>query len=459
MHLHILGVGGTFMSGIALLAKEAGHQVSGADLAVYPPMDGQLSKAGIDFFQGYEESSVNLDADCQVIGNVMKRGQPATEFILRKKLNYCSGPEWLARHILPNKTVLAVSGTHGKTTTSSLVAWLLECAGYAPGFLIGGIPENFGVSARLGGGQYFVIEADEYDSAFFDKRSKFIHYHPDYLIINNLEFDHADIFPNLDVIKQQFHYLVRTVPDNGKIILNEEDKNISDVLQKGCYTPCETFGLQSGAWSAKLIETDGSAFEVFYHNQSQGAARWNLLGNHNVMNALAAFAMCHAVGVPISSMIGALSEFKNVKRRLEVKANIQDITIYDDFAHHPTAIQTTLAGLKANVLKQSKNDKIIAVLEFASHTMRMGVHQDSIQSALQDADAVYCLIPKSDPWQLIEKLKQFEKPAHGFFDIETLQQSLLKNLKSGDHVLMMSNGGFGGLHQKLIQGLQEKIQA
>lgn len=457
MQLHILGIGGTFMAGIAMLAKEAGHQVSGADLAVYPPMDQQLLQAGIHFSQGYEETSVNLNADCQVIGNVMKRGQPATELILREKLNYCSAPEWLSRYILPGKIVLAVSGTHGKTTTTSLVTWLLEYAGYEPGFLIGGIPDNFGISARIGGGKYFVIEADEYDSAFFDKRSKFIHYHPDFLILNNLEFDHADIFPNLDAIKQQFHYLIRTVPDNGKIIFNAEDQNIAEVLQKACYTPCESFGVQTGDWSANLLSEDGSVFEVFYQNQSQGIASWNLLGKHNVMNALAAFSMCHSIGASISIMLEALPHFKNVKRRLEIKANIHGITIYDDFAHHPTAIQTTLAGLKAKLAKQNKKHKIIAVLEFASHTMRMGVHKDKIELALQDADEIYCLIPQSDPWQLSEKLNQFSKPAKGFFDLEKLSQTLLESLQTDDHVLIMSNGGFGGLHQKVIQGLNEKV--
>lgn len=454
MRIHILGIGGTFMSGVALLAKEAGHQVTGADLALYPPMNQQLQKAGIDYIEGYEENSVNAGADWIVMGNVMKRGQPATEYVLRHKLKYCSGPEWLAKYILPNKIVLAVSGTHGKTTTSSLLAWILEYAGYQPGFLIGGIPENFGVSARLGAGKYFVIEADEYDSAFFDKRSKFVHYHPDILILNNLEFDHADIFPNLEAIKQQFHYLIRTIPDNGTIIFNADDDHLSDVLNKGCYSSSVSFGLHSGEWFAECHAKDGSIFSVYYKQQCMGKVEWNLLGSHNVMNALAVLAACEKIGIPIQAAIAALSYFKNVKRRLEMKAQLNGITIYDDFAHHPTAIKTTLAGLKAKLANDPSAKRLIAVLEFGSHTMRMGVHKDKIMASLTDANNVICLLPKDDPWQLADLLKSFPQPAKGFSEVASLFTHLLEIMQPGDHIVLMSNSGFGGLPQKLITALK-----
>ena len=350
MRIHILGICGTFMAGLAVLAKQAGHEVSGSDQNVYPPMSTQLASQGITLLSGYDSSHIDQDIDCVIVGNVIRRGNKAMEYVMEENIPYISGPEWLARYVLPHHFVLAVAGTHGKTTTSSMLTWLLECAGLTPGFLIGGVPENFGVSARIGGGRFFVIEADEYDSAFFDKRSKFIHYRPTTLILNNLEFDHADIFPDLAAIKQQFHHLVRTVPGNGQIVYCAQDANLRDVLQQGCWTPKVTFG-HNGDWQASLIKADGSSFQVSHQGIVIGDVHWDLLGKHNVENALAALAAATFAGVPSKEGVRALNSFKNVKRRLEIKGRVDNIVLYDDFAHHPTAIATTLAGLRANVGK------------------------------------------------------------------------------------------------------------
>jgi UDP-N-acetylmuramate: L-alanyl-gamma-D-glutamyl-meso-diaminopimelate ligase len=451
MRIHILGICGTFMAGIAQIAQQSGHEVTGSDLNVYPPMSTLLESQGIRLANGYDPAHIDPEVDVVIVGNVISRGNPAMEYVLEKNIPYISGPQWLAENIMRDRWVLAVSGTHGKTTTTSLLTWILEYAGMDPGFLIGGVPENFGISARLGSHPFFVIEADEYDSAYFDKRSKFIHYHPKTLILNNLEFDHADIFPNLDAIKQQFHYLVRTVPGNGLIIRNSQDQNITSVLEKGCWTPVTTFGGDNGYWQAKLTHADGSSFEVFCDGTSVGEVVWDLLGQHNVENALAALAAAQHAGVQAKRALQALSLFKNVKRRLEVKGKLGGVTLYDDFAHHPTAIATTLAGLRARVGKE----RIIAVLEFGSFTMRSGVHKDTIKDALATADMVVCKRPDAINWDLQEILKQFKQPTALYDNVDLLVENLVPQLQSGDHVVVMSNSGFGGVHQKLLNALEK----
>ncbi len=449
MRIHILGICGTFMAGIAQIAKQAGHDVVGSDMNVYPPMSTQLEAQGIQLFNNFEAQHIDYKVDFVIVGNVIKRGNPAMEYVLEKNLPYVSGPQWLAETILRDRWVLAVSGTHGKTTTTSMLTWILEYAKQSPGFLIGGVPENFGVSARRGAGSHFVIEADEYDSAFFDKRSKFIHYRPKTLILNNLEFDHADIFPDLDAIKQQFHYLVRTVPGNGLIIRHAEDHNLQATLDKGCWTPVITFGGKEGVWQAEMLKTDGSYFSVKHNNVKMGDVKWNLLGRHNVENALAAMAAAHHAGVTVDQALEALLHFKNVKRRMEIKGEKAGITIYDDFAHHPTAIATTLAGLRAKI----GNARLVVVLEFGSYTMRTGVHKDTIQESLCTADMVMCKSPEQDTWGLEKILKSFVQPTALFDSVDSLVAGLTQQLKSGDHVVVMSNSGFGGIHQKLLSAI------
>lgn len=450
MRIHILGICGTFMAGIAELARELGHEVAGSDMNVYPPMSTQLEKRGIKLMQGYDAAHIDPSVDCVIVGNVIKRGNPAMEYILNQQIPYISGPQWLAENVLEKRWVLAVSGTHGKTTTSSLLAWILEFAGKKPGFLIGGIPENFGVSARIGDSPYFVIEADEYDSAFFDKRSKFIHYHSKTLILNNLEFDHADIFPDLAAIQQQFQFLLRTVPENGLIVRHAEDENLTKVIEKGCWTKMTSFGGQHADWQAKLIQSDGGAFEVLYKGSKVGSAHWNLIGQHNVNNALAAMAAAHHMGVLPDVALNALSGFKNVKRRLEVRGQVKDIVVYDDFAHHPTAIAMTLAGLRAKIGKA----RIVAVLEFGSATMRMGVHKDAIQEALSQADVIICKRPQAAAWDLQNVLSRFKQPTFLYDDVNELVKQSMPQLQAGDHVVIMSNGGFDGIHEKLLNALQ-----
>jgi UDP-N-acetylmuramate: L-alanyl-gamma-D-glutamyl-meso-diaminopimelate ligase len=452
MRIHVMGVCGTFMAGVAVIAKQAGHEVSGSDLNVYPPMSTQLELQGIELKNGYTPENLDKTIDCVIVGNVVSRGNPLMEYILEHQIPFMSGPQWLAENILQGRWVLAVSGTHGKTTTTSMLTWILEFAGLNPGFLIGGVPENFGVSARIGDAPFFVIEADEYDSAFFDKRSKFIHYHPKTLILNNLEFDHADIFPDLAAIMQQFHYLVRTVPGNGLIVRHASDQNLEETLQKGCWTPVTTFGSSDGEWQAKLNKEDGSSFDVYHKDALAGTATWQLLGKHNVDNALAAIAAAHHAGVPVARAIDALSEFKNVKRRLEMKGQANGITLYDDFAHHPTAIATTLAGLRAKVGKAAR---ILVVLEFGSYTMRSGVHKDQMKEALQTADMVFCKSPEGLDWGLDKLLQQFTQPTSLYDNVNSLVESLSKQLKSGDHVIVMSNSGFGGIHEKLLTAITE----
>jgi UDP-N-acetylmuramate: L-alanyl-gamma-D-glutamyl-meso-diaminopimelate ligase len=448
--LHILGVGGTFMSGIALLAQEKGFQITGSDMNLYPPMSTQLADKQIAFCEGYQPENIAADTQQIVVGNVIKRGNPAMEHVLANNLPYISGPQWLAENILKDRWVIAISGTHGKTTTTSLVTWILDCAGLNPGFLIGGIPENFGISARLGSSPFFVIEADEYDTAFFDKRAKFVHYHPRTLIMNNLEFDHADIYKDLEAIQLQFHYLVRTIPNNGLIIHHDQEPNLVKVLEKGCWTPCTTFGSEKSTWQARLLSKDGSSFEVIHEGKTKGTVNWSLLGKHNVDNALAAISAASHVGVSVETAIAALASFKNVKRRLEVKGERNGITLYDDFAHHPTAIKTTLAGLRAKI----GSARLITVLEFGSYTMRSGVHKDQLQQALVDADLIICKKPVASDWGLADVLKNCPQPNKLYENVDTLIQELAPQLRSGDHVVMMSNSGFDGIHQKLLNAIE-----
>lgn len=459
MRLHILGIGGTFMSGIAVLAKECGHEVTGSDMNVYPPMSTQLMEQGIRLIEGYDAAHINPKVDCVIVGNVIKRGNPAIEYILANRIPYVSGPQWLAENVLKNRWVLGVAGTHGKTTTTSLLTWILDNAGLRPGFLIGGIPENFGVSARLGQDPYFVIESDEYDTAFFDKRSKFIHYRPKTVVLNNLEYDHADIFPDLDAIKQQFHYFVRTIPGNGLIVRNAQDANLTNVLTMGCWTPITTFGGMNrgqfcgGTWQASLIEKDGSAFTVLHEGKPVGDVHWGLLGNHNVENALAAIAAANHANVPSEKAINALAAFKNVKRRLEIKGMAKDIVVYDDFAHHPTAIAATLAGLRAKI---GGKVRIIVVIEFGSYSMRSGAHKDRIQDAFGTADMVICKSTEAD-WGLRSILDKFKQPTVLYDDVDTLVKNLVPQLRASDHVVIMSNSGFNGIHKKLLDAIEGAV--
>jgi UDP-N-acetylmuramate: L-alanyl-gamma-D-glutamyl-meso-diaminopimelate ligase len=448
MKIHILGICGTFMSGIAMIARQSGHEVTGSDMNVYPPMSIQLESQDIELMEGYDPEHIPADVDCVIVGNVISRGNPSMEYVLEQGIPYTSGPEWLAKNILQDRWVLAVSGTHGKTTTTSMLTWVLQHAGFAPGFLVGGVPENFGVSARIGDNPFFVIEADEYDSAFFDKRSKFIHYRPKTLIINNLEFDHADIFPDLEAIKLQFKYLLRTVPGNGLIVHHAPDENIHDVLSRGCWTPVVGFGSKNSSWRAEMVKDDGSIFELFHQGKSLGKVHWSLLGRHNVDNALAAIAAAHHAGVAPELAMAALTTFKNVKRRMEIKGEVNDIVVYDDFAHHPTAIATTLAGLRAKIGKA----RLIAVLEFGSYTMRSGVHKEKMQEALSDADMVVCKSTDQE-WGLKEMLAKFKQPTAVYKDVDQLVSQLAPTLHSGDHVIIMSNSGFGGIHEKLLLSL------
>ena len=447
MHIHILGICGTFMGGIALLARETGHQVTGSDDNVYPPMSTMLAEQGVDIMQGYKVEHLAQPADSIVVGNFMKRGLPVVEHMLNQNLVYTSGPQWLYENILRERWVLAVAGTHGKTTTSSMLAWILEYAGLKPGFLIGGVPENFGVSARLGDSAFFVVEADEYDTAFFDKRSKFVHYHPRTVVLNNLEYDHADIFPDIQAIQTQFHHLIRTVPGEGLVIANGVEASIRDTLAKGCWTPVETFA--QGDWQAELIQADGSEFEVLYQGAVQGTVQWDLVGEHNVNNALAAIAAARHVGVAPIQAIAALAEFKGVKRRMQVRGTVHEVTVYDDFAHHPTAITTTLAGLRAKV----GHARIIALLEPRSNTMRMGSHKAQLAQALQAADAVYLYQPAGLDWNLAEVVAEIGEKAQLLTSIDALVSSVTQQAQAGDHILVMSNGGFGGIHDKLLAAL------
>jgi len=448
--IHILGICGTFMGGIALLAREKGFEVSGSDANVYPPMSTMLEQQGIRIAEGYDPAHIPADVDCVVVGNVMRRGLAVVEYLLERNLPYRSGPQWLYENILQERWVLAVAGTHGKTTTSGMLAWILEQAGLAPGFLIGGVPENFGCSARLGQLPFFVVEADEYDTAFFDKRSKFVHYHPRTVILNNLEYDHADIFPNLEAIKTQFHHLMRMVPGNGLALVNGNASSLQDVLQMGCWTPVETFA--HGDWQAEYLSPDGSVFEVLHQGQPQGQVRWELMGQHNVDNALAAIAAARHAGVPVAEAIRALASFCNVKRRMQLRGEVGGVRVYDDFAHHPTAISTTLNGLRARVGRS----RIIALLEPRSNTMRMGVHKALLASSLAEADDVWLYQPPGLDWSLDAVIQALGSRGHLLQDVDELAVQVAQGVQAGDHVLVMSNGGFGDIHEKLLDCLAGK---
>jgi UDP-N-acetylmuramate: L-alanyl-gamma-D-glutamyl-meso-diaminopimelate ligase len=458
MHIHILGICGTFMGGLAVLAKEAGHRVTGCDANVYPPMSTQLSAQGIELIEGYGPEQLDLKPDLFVIGNVVSRGNPLMEEILNRGLPYTSGPQWIGEHILQNKWVLAVAGTHGKTTTTSMLAWILEDAGYHPGFLIGGVPMNFGISARLSGKEadsaFFVIEADEYDTAFFDKRSKFVHYRPKTAVLNNLEFDHADIFPDLGAIETQFHHLVRTVPGVGRVIANGREESLQRVIARGCWSEQEWFGVQEGNGWALREHGDGS-FDVRFDGEVQGTVNWPLTGEHNRMNALAAIAAARHVGVPPAQAIESLGRFENVKRRMEVRGVVNEVTVYDDFAHHPTAIATTVAGLR----KKVGGARILAVLEPRSNTMKLGTMKSALPGSLVDADLVFGYGAKSGKdalgWNLGEALAPLGGKASAYDDLDILVQAVVGAAKPGDHVLVMSNGGFGGVHQKILDALAQ----
>ena len=450
MHLHILGVCGTFMGGLAQLARAAGYKVTGCDAGVYPPMSDQLRGAGIELIEGFDPSQLSLNPDVYVIGNAVSRGNPLLEAILDAGLPYVSGPQWLAEHILQGRWVLGVAGTHGKTTTASLLAWILEDAGLAPGFLIGGVPCNFGVSARLHGAledsPFFVIEADEYDTAFCDKRSKFVHYHPRTVILNNLEFDHADIFADLGAIETQFHHLVRTMPGNGLIVSNATEPALSRVLERGCWTPVEGFGACSGY----TVEGDDATGSLIVHegNKKIGEVTWALTGEHNRMNALAAMLAARHVGVPLDKGLDALSRFENVKRRMEVRGVERGVTVYDDFAHHPTAITTTVAGLRRKV----GDARILAVIEPRSNTMKLGVMKDQLPQSLQSCDHVYCYGANLG-WDAAEALVPMGARAEVHENFDAMVKAIVSEAKAGDHVLVMSNGGFQGIHNKLLEGL------
>ncbi|WP_261816558.1 UDP-N-acetylmuramate:L-alanyl-gamma-D-glutamyl-meso-diaminopimelate ligase [Vibrio gallicus] len=451
MHIHILGICGTFMGGAAVLAKQMGHKVTGSDANVYPPMSTLLESEGIDIIQGYDPSQLDPAPDLVVIGNAMSRGNPCVEYVLDRNLKYTSGPQWLQEFLLHDRWVLAVSGTHGKTTTSSMLAWILEDCGYNPGFLVGGVLGNFGQSARLGQSMFFVVEADEYDSAFFDKRSKFVHYHPRTLIMNNLEFDHADIFDDLEAIKRQFHHLVRTVPGNGRILAPADDVALADVLQRGCWSETE-FSHQQ--WQVTKRHIDGSHFDVLYEGRVVGEVDWNLVGEHNVNNALMAIAAARHVGVAPELACEALGKFINTKRRLELKGEVNGIVIYDDFAHHPTAINLTLEGLRNKVGQQ----RILAVIEPRSSTMKMGVHKDTLANSLNLADRVYMYQPDNIEWSVSEVAQQCSQPSFVSDSVSQLVESLVKESQAGDHILIMSNGGFEGIHTKLLSALEAKHQ-
>jgi UDP-N-acetylmuramate: L-alanyl-gamma-D-glutamyl-meso-diaminopimelate ligase len=453
MHVHILGIAGTFMGGIAAIARADGHRVTGSDRNVYPPMSTQLEALGIEIVQGYEPQQLEPTPDVVVVGNVMTRGTPVIETLLSSGIPYTSGPEWLATNTLRGRWVLAVAGTHGKTSTASMLAWMLEHAGLEPGFLIGGVPPNFGVSARLGRVPYFVIEADEYDTAFFDKRAKFVHYRPRTALLNNLEFDHADIYPDIEAIERMFHQLVRTVPGDGRIVAHAGDPHLKRALALGCWTPVEGFSrvpVAGARWTVQAADgSDYSEFRVFEDGAMRATVRWSLFGAHNAENALAAIAgACHA-GVPVEKAAAALGTFQGIKRRMEMIGRVRGITVYDDFAHHPSAIATTIDGLRRRVGKA----RVVAVLEPRSNTMKMGVHRDTLAASLAGADAVWFYEPAGLGWTIADSTRSLGARARIVHEIDALVAGLTASLKSDDHVIIMSNGGFGGLHRRLLDAL------
>ena len=465
MHLHILGICGTFMGGIAAIARQAGHKVTGCDANVYPPMSTQLEAQGIDLIEGFSPDQISLKPDLFIIGNVVSRGNPLMEAILDQGLPYQSGPQWLGEQVLQGKHVLAVAGTHGKTTTTAMLTWILQANGLEPGYLIGGVPNNFDVSARLGGkdskgARHFVIEADEYDTAFFDKRSKFVHYRPRTAILNNLEFDHADIFADITAIETQFHHLVRTIPSTGCLLVNGTEQSLERVIGRGCWSVLERFGQATGLdWAMQDTQDDG--FRVFYKGVELAEVAWDqdasVTGRHNQLNALAAIAAAHHVGISPKAAADALGKFKNVKRRMEVVGRVNGITIYDDFAHHPTAITTTIDGLRRKIGRAS-GTRLLAVLEPRSNTMKLGVMKSQLPESLKDADLVFGYGANSGKdalgWDLKESLAPLGEKAAAFDNLDQLILAVKAKALPGDHILVMSNGGFGGVHQKLLTQLQ-----
>jgi len=452
MHLHILGICGTFMGGVAALARAAGHRVTGSDASVYPPMSTQLEAQGITLIEGYGPEQLDLKPDVVVVGNVMSRGKPVIERLLDSGLPYTSGPQWLAENVLRGREVAAVAGTHGKTTTASMLAWILQDAGRDPGFLIGGVPENFGVTARAGSGP-FVIEADEYDTAFFDKRAKFVHYRPRHLLLTNLEYDHADIYPDLASIQRQFHHLVRTVPPSGRIAWNAGDANLAATLAMGAWTPLVGYAREQAAeWRARLAAPDGSAFEVLHGDAPAGIVRWPLIGVHNVENGLSAVVSAAGMGVPPGEACTALGRFAGVKRRLELRGEVGGIRVYDDFAHHPTAVSLTIDGLR----RQAGSGRIVAVLEPRSNTMRLGVHREELAGSLAGADRVWLYQPAGLDWNLDGVAAALGDKARVLADVPALVAALAADVQAGDRVLVMSNGGFGGLHERLLEALRSR---
>lgn len=451
-HIHILGICGTFMGGVAMIAKQLGYHVTGSDTNVYPPMSTFLENSGIKIISNFDVEQLQPAPDMVIVGNAMKRGNPCVEYVLENNLPYTSGPQWLHDNLLRHRWVLAVSGTHGKTTTTGMLTWILEQNGLEPGFLIGGISGNFGISSRLGNSQYFVIEADEYDTAFFDKRSKFVHYNPKTLIINNIGFDHADIFDDIRAIQRQFHHMIRTMPKSGLILSADSETTAKETLDMGCWSETQFLG-QDKEWFAERITNDCSQFAVYHHGEKVAEVHWNIVGQHNMHNALMAIAAAHHIGISVENAANALSTFINAKRRLEVKGEVNDITVYDDFAHHPAEIQATLTALRDKV---GGGVRILAVLEPRSNTMKMGHHKGEIAPALVRSDHVFLLQPDNIPWEVAEIAANCVQPTSWSADINKLVDMIVKEAEPKDHILVMSNGSFGGIHQKLLEKLANK---
>ncbi|MFO1406429.1 MAG: UDP-N-acetylmuramate:L-alanyl-gamma-D-glutamyl-meso-diaminopimelate ligase [Steroidobacteraceae bacterium] len=455
MHLHIVGICGTFMGGIAALARASGHRVTGSDRAVYPPMSTQLAALGIDVIEGYGPDQLALEPDVFVIGNVMSRGNPLVEAILDSGRPYESGPGWLARNVLAGRWVLGVAGTHGKTTTTSLLAWILEHAGLEPGFLVGGVPLDFGVSARLGAGRHFVVEADEYDTAFFDKRAKFVHYRPRTVILNNLEHDHADIYPDVASIQRQFHLLMRTIPSNGRVVMNGADANLDEVIRMGCWTPverCATDATATADWRASA--EPGTAWSRWTLHQGErpvGDVEWSMFGRHNVANALAAVAAAHHAGVPVGAALEAIARFKGVRRRLEIRGTVDGVVVYDDFAHHPTAVASTIEGVRL-----TGGGRVIAVLEPRSNTMKLGTHKSALADALRGADRVFVYRSPEVKWDVADAMRPLGDLAVVHESLDALVAALVAESGPGDRLVLMSNGSFGGLHERLLAALKAR---